>query len=153
MALRNYRGRGKPVGPGRPFASAAAAPADPLPSADVVQPDQPGAHARARHARGRGAGPAPRRPLTDEERKAREDKLRDAFPPVLMTFTIDGTPVHSEYVEGDGNYNYSRGENIARVKLTAGDHHLRVSWPELANIRIRSRSSMPTAGRSCSSST
>ena len=34
----NYRGRGKPVGPGRPFASAAAAPAAPLPSADVVQP-------------------------------------------------------------------------------------------------------------------
>ena len=128
----NYRGRGKPVGPGRPFASAEAAPADPLPSADVVEPVQPGVEA-VPPARGRGAGPAPRRPLTDEERKAREDKLRDAFPPVLMTFSIDGTPAHSEYVEGDGNYNYSHGDNIARVKVTAGDHLLRVSWPELAN--------------------
>jgi cytochrome c553 len=128
----NYRGRGKPVGPGRPFASASAAPADPLPSADIVQPAQPGVEA-VTPARGRGAGPAPRRPLTDAERKAREDKLRDAFPPVMMTFSIDGTAVHNEYVEGDGNYNYSHGDNIARVKVTAGDHQLRVSWPELAN--------------------
>ena len=132
----NYRGRGKPVGPGRPFASAEAASADPLPSADVVQPTslacQP-LSAATSPARGRGAGPGPRRPLTEEERKAREDKLREAFPPVLMTFSIDGAPVHSEYVEGDGNYNYSHGDNIARVKVTAGDHRLRVSWPALAN--------------------
>ena len=50
-----------------------------------------------------------------------------------MAFSIDGTPVHSEFVEGDGNYNYSHGDNIARVKVTSGDHLLRVSWPELAN--------------------
>jgi mono/diheme cytochrome c family protein len=125
----NYRGRGKPVGPGRPFASAAAAPVKPLPSADVVQPSPAVAPAG-----GRGAGPgASRRPPTDEERKAREEKLRQAFPPILMTFSIDGTPVKSEHVEGDGNYNYSHGDNIARVKVTAGDHALRVSWPDLAN--------------------
>src|SRR4029453_4001392 len=72
----NYRGRGKPVGPGRPFASAAAPPAPP-----PVAP-----------ARGRGAGPGggPRQPPTEEERKAREEKLRTAFPPILMTFSIDG---------------------------------------------------------------
>jgi PAS domain-containing protein len=123
----NYRGRGKPVEPGRPFASAVAAPPAPVPSADVVQP-------ALEPARGRGAGTnAPRRPLTDEERKAREEKLRQAFPPILMTFSIDGTPVHNEYVEGDGNYNYSHGDNIARVRVTAGDHTLRVSWPDLAN--------------------
>jgi hypothetical protein len=85
-------------------------------------------------ARGRGAGPAsPRRQPTDEERRAREEKLRQAFPPILMTFSIDGTAVKSEYVEGDGNYNYSHGDNIARVRVTAGDHALRVSWPDLAN--------------------
>ena len=39
----------------------------------------------------------------------------------------------SDYVEGDGNYNYSHGDNVARVKVTAGDHRLRVSWPDLAN--------------------
>ena len=125
----NYRGRGKPVGPGRPFASAEAAPAAPLPSADVVQPSSEPARGR-----GRAAGPAgPRRPPTDEERKAREEKLRQAFPPILMTFSVDGTQVASDYVEGDGNYNYSHGDNVARVKVTAGDHRLRVSWPDLAN--------------------
>jgi hypothetical protein len=124
----NYRGRGKPAGPGRPFATAAAAPADPLPSADVV--DQPA----AAPGRGRGAGGGGRRrPPTDEERKAREEKLRLAFPPILMMFSIDSQPVHSEFVEGDGNYNYSHGDNIARIKVTAGDHVLRVSWPDLAN--------------------
>ena len=50
-----------------------------------------------------------------------------------MTFSIDGTQVASDYVEGDGNYNYSHGDNVARVKVTAGDHRLRVSWPDLAN--------------------
>ena len=125
----NYRGRGKPVGPGRPFASAEAAPAAPLPSADVVPPSPEPARGR-----GRGAGPAgPRRPPTDEERQAREEKLRQAFPPILMTFSVDGTQVASDYVEGDGNYNYSHGDNVARVKVTAGDHRLRVSWPDLAN--------------------
>jgi len=112
----NYRGRGKPVGPGRPFASAAAAPADPVPSADVAP-----------------ASPTPRRPLTEEQRKAREEKLRTAFPPVLMTFSIDGQPIANDFVEGDGNYNYSHGDNIARVKVAAGEHLLRVSWPALAN--------------------
>jgi len=112
----NYRGRGKPVGPGRPFASAAAAPADPVPSADVAP-----------------ASPTPRRPLTEEQRKAREEKLRTAFPPVLMTFSIDGQPIANDVVEGDGNYNYSHGDNIARVKVAAGEHLLRVSWPALAN--------------------
>lgn len=112
----NYRGRGKPVGPGRPFASAAAAPADPVPSADVAP-----------------ASPTPRRPLTAEQRKAREEKLRTAFPPVLMTFSIDGQPISNDVVEGDGNYNYSHGDNITRVKVEAGEHLLRVSWPALAD--------------------
>ncbi|HEY6509498.1 MAG TPA: DUF1592 domain-containing protein, partial [Vicinamibacterales bacterium] len=96
------------------------------PSADVVQP-------APEPAGGRGRGAGPRRPPTDEERKAREEKLRQAFPPILMSFSIDGTQVASDYVEGDGNYNYSHGDNVARVKVTAGDHRLRVSWPDLAN--------------------
>jgi hypothetical protein len=71
--------------------------------------------------------------LTEEERKAREEKLRTAFPPIQMTFSIDGKPVQNDLVEGDGNYDYAHGDNVARVKITAGDHTLRVSWPELAN--------------------
>ena len=50
-----------------------------------------------------------------------------------MAFSIDGKQVATDYVEGDGNYNYSHGDNIARVKVSAGDHDLRVSWPDLAN--------------------
>jgi len=121
----NYRGRGKPVGPGRPFASAAAAAPAPPDGAD-----QPAAAARGR---GAGRGAAPRRPLTDEERKAREEKLRAAFPPILMAFSIDGKTVATDMVEGDGNFDYAHGDNIVRVHLTAGDHQLRVSWPDLAN--------------------
>ena len=124
----NYRGRGKPVGPGRPFASAQAAPETPLPSADVVQSQEDPARGA-----GPGRGTGPRRPVMEEDRKAREEKLRKAFPPILMSFTIDGTQVARDYVEGDGNYNYSHGDNVARVRVTAGDHMLRVSWPELAN--------------------
>jgi hypothetical protein len=140
----NYRGRGKPVGPGRPFATAADAPAAPVPSADVV--DQPargrgaaagggGAAGAAGAAGGGGGGGAavPRRPPTDEERKAREEQSRKAYAPLLMTLAIDGKQVATDYVEGDGNYNYSHGDNIARVRVPAGDHELRVSWPELAD--------------------
>jgi hypothetical protein len=130
----NYRGRGKPVGPGRPFASAVAAPPAPLPWADLAAaPDPPPQTNAPARGRGAGAAPGPRRPLTDEERRAREEKLRQAFPPILMTFSIDGKPAKNEYVEGDGNYNYAHGDNIARVRVTAGDHALRVSWPDLAN--------------------
>ena len=71
-----------------------------------------------------------------------------------MTFSIDGTPVHSEYVEGDGNYNYSHGDNITRVKSDGRRPSISAcpgrSW---RITRIRSPSSMPTAGRSCSSTT
>ena len=134
----NYRGRGKPVGPGRPFASGSDPSAAPLPSADAL--DQPAAPP----AKGRGAGAgggaaavavaAPRRPATEEDRKVREEKLRTAFGPLLMSFSVDGKSVATDFVEGDGNYNYSHGDNVARVKITAGDHALRVSWPELADV-------------------
>ena len=130
----NYRGRGKPVGPGRPFASASAAPADPLPSADVVQPAQPGVEG-VPPARGRGAGPAPRRPLTDAERKAREDKLRDAFPPVLMTNIIENAVNSKDHttlvaavkaaglvdtLQGAGPFTVFAPTNAAFAKLPAG---------------------------------
>jgi hypothetical protein len=127
----NYRGRGKPVGPGRPFATAADAPAAPVPSADTV--DQPAGGRGAAAGAGGGAQAGPRKPPTDEERKAREEQSRKAYAPLLMTLAIDGKQVASDYVEGDGNYNYSHGDNIARVRIAAGDHELRVSWPDLAD--------------------
>jgi Protein of unknown function (DUF1592)/Protein of unknown function (DUF1588)/Protein of unknown function (DUF1587)/Protein of unknown function (DUF1585)/Protein of unknown function (DUF1595)/Planctomycete cytochrome C len=142
----NYRGRGKPVGPGRPFATAADAPAVPEPSADAIAPaPAAGRAAGAGAGRGAAAGAAgaaagggggaavPRQAPTDEDRKAREEQARKAYAPLLMVLSIDGKQVATDYVEGDGNYNYSHGDNIARVKVPAGDHELRVSWPELAD--------------------
>jgi hypothetical protein len=37
-------------------------------------------------------------------------------------------------VEGSTDYNYARGETVIRTQVTAGDHFLRASFPELANL-------------------
>ena len=50
-----------------------------------------------------------------------------------MKLAVDGKPVFSYVVEGNSDYNYARGENIVRVKLSAGDHSIRGSFP---NTRI-----------------
>jgi mono/diheme cytochrome c family protein len=81
----------------------------------------------------RGAGR--RGPMTDEERKAFDERNRQGAPPVQMVFTVDGKIVHTELIEGTTNYQYSRGESVVRVHLTAGDHFLRAGFPELANLR------------------
>jgi hypothetical protein len=97
-----------------------------------VVPADPAAPAGRAGGRGRigGARPAP----TAEELQAREEQMRTAAPPELMVFTVDGTKAYEFAVEGTTNYNYARGENIVRVKLAAGDHALRISWPRLANL-------------------
>jgi hypothetical protein len=51
-----------------------------------------------------------------------------------MVFTIDGRQVLTAVVEGSTDYNYARGETVVRVPVTAGDHFLRASFPELANL-------------------
>ena len=51
-----------------------------------------------------------------------------------MKFAVDEKPVFSYVVEGNADYNYARGENVVRVKLTAGDHAIRGSFPEYANL-------------------
>ena len=78
-------------------------------------------------ARGRGA-------LTPEQRKALDERNRLLAPPVQMVFTIDGSQVLTAVVEGSTDYNYARGETVVRVPVTAGDHFLRASFPELANL-------------------
>jgi hypothetical protein len=91
---------------------------------------------------GRGAGQAGRggnagrgrAALTPEEYRAREEALRLQAPPELMVFTIDGTKVYDYTVEGSANFNYTHPDNVARVKVTAGDHALRISYPRLANL-------------------
>ena len=51
-------------------------------------------------------------------------------PADLLTFRIDGALAYST----DETYVYSHGDNIFRVKLAAGDHAVRLSWPALANL-------------------
>jgi hypothetical protein len=72
--------------------------------------------------------------ITPEQRKARDESNRVGAPPVQMVFTIDGKQMLTAVVEGTTDYNYARGETVVRVPVSAGDHFLRASFPELANL-------------------
>jgi len=74
------------------------------------------------------------RPSPEEARRIREEYLRVAAPPIEMRFTVDDKPVFSYVVEGMADYDYARGENIVRVELAAGDHAVRFSFPDYANV-------------------
>jgi hypothetical protein len=80
------------------------------------------------------AGLGPREP-TPEELRAREEAARLAAPPRKLILAVDGKPVISEVVEGNGGFGYSRGEFVARVPVRAGEHFLRASFPELADLK------------------
>ena len=104
----------------------------------VVQDDGPqrirrdGAGAQAQAAPPVPTGAA--RGASTPRRYANDEQNRLGAPPVEMKLTVDGKPVFSYVVEGNSDYNYARGENIVRVKLTAGDHSIRGSFPEYANL-------------------
>jgi mono/diheme cytochrome c family protein len=90
----------------------------------VVQDNGP-----ARGAQSAGASRGQNAP-----RGNRDEQNRLAAPPVEMKFTVDEKQVFAYTVEGNTDYNYARGENIVRVKLTPGDHALRFSFPDYANV-------------------
>ncbi|MCM3880873.1 MAG: DUF1592 domain-containing protein [Vicinamibacterales bacterium] len=131
---QNFRG-GEQVtttdGPGRGAGGARGAGSADAPPAPAGAPPSAGAP-QGRGGRGRG-GFVPR-PITDEERRARYERARTAAPPEPLVFTIDGQQVYSYVVQGTTDYEYARGESVVRVKLSAGDHTLRASFPGLANI-------------------
>ena len=83
-----------------------------------------------------GAAPAPRVPRepTPEELKAREDAARKAAPPRKLILALDGAPVITTVIEGNSSFGYSQGEFTARVAVKAGEHFLRASYPELADL-------------------
>jgi hypothetical protein len=85
-------------------------------------------------AAGRGGGRGPRPAPTPEELKARDEAARKAAPPRKLILAVDGAPIITNVVEGTGAYGYSNGELTARVKVTAGEHFLRASFPELADL-------------------
>jgi uncharacterized protein DUF1592/uncharacterized protein DUF1588/uncharacterized protein DUF1585/uncharacterized protein DUF1595 len=130
---QNFRGGEQVIQADAPNAGAggargAAPPGDAPPAAGGPQ-----AGPQGRGGRG-GRGGFVRRPPTDEERRERYERARTAAPPEPLVFTIDGREVYSYVVQGTTDYEYSRGESVVRVKLAAGDHALRASFPGLANI-------------------
>jgi mono/diheme cytochrome c family protein len=83
-----------------------------------------------------GAAPEPRMPRTPtpEELKAREEAARKAAPPRKLILVVDGAPVISTVIEGNGSFGYSQGEFTARAKVRGGERFIRASYPELANL-------------------
>ncbi len=72
--------------------------------------------------------------LTAEEKKEFAEENRRAFPPVKMVMTLDGGQILTEVVEGNIDYQYAHGESIARVRVKAGEHFFRASFPEFAGM-------------------
>ncbi len=82
----------------------------------------------------RALGIPPKEP-TVEELKARDEAARKAAPPRKLILSVDGAPVLTDIVEGTSAFGYSRGEIVSRAKVKAGDHFLRASFPELADLK------------------
>ncbi len=89
----------------------------------------------------------PRRPPTPEELKAREEKARLAFPPMRMVVTVDGKQIAEDLIEGDTNYKYDHAPTVARVPIKAGEHFIRASFPELADLDDPRRNMNPDGRR------
>jgi hypothetical protein len=87
----------------------------------------------AGQGQGQAARPA-RREVTPEELRAREEAARKAAPPRKLILTVDGAPVITTVIEGNGTFGYSQGEFTARAKVKAGERFLRASYPELADL-------------------
>ena len=140
---RGGRAGGAPGGDA-PAAGAAGAPAAaPQAGATGGAPDPTAAAAGG--GRGRIGG-APR-PVTAEEFRAREAADCAAVPPNVIKFFVDGQPIYEYAVRGVTACEYARGESIVRTKLKAGDHALRISWPDHANLPDPTANYDPADGR------
>jgi hypothetical protein len=105
--------------------------------AGAAQAGTGGGRGEGAPAAGPGRAPAGggRGPLTPEQIAAREEKLRQDYPPARWSFLIDGKLIQ----EGThaGGYDIDQGavpQVTVRVPLRAGDHVLHASYPDLANI-------------------
>jgi hypothetical protein len=63
-----------------------------------------------------------------------EDGAQSAHPPRKLVLAVDGAAIISDVVEGSASFGYSRGEFVAKARIKAGDHFLRASYPELADM-------------------
>jgi hypothetical protein len=75
-----------------------------------------------------------KRGLSEAEKQELDALNRQAYPPVRMVLTLDGRQILTEVVEGNIDFQYAHGESIARVKVDAGVHHFRASFPAFANL-------------------
>ncbi len=87
-----------------------------------------------------------KRTLTAVEQKEMLELARQEYPPTRMVMTLDGAPILTEDVEGNIDYQYAHGESIARVKVKAGEHAFRASFPEFAAL-ANPRENVNTDGR------
>ncbi len=69
-----------------------------------------------------------------ERLKAYLEREREAAPPLKLVLTVDGETRLTGVIEGNMDYDYDRGEFVARVPLKAGEHFLRASFPELTAL-------------------
>jgi hypothetical protein len=68
---------------------------------------------------------------TPEELKARDEAARRPLPRKLI-LAVDGAPIISTVIEGNGSFGYSQGEFTARVAVKAGERFLGrpiQNWP------------------------
>ncbi len=93
---------------------------------------------RARNVRTPAQASASKRkrevPFTPGEMEANEEENRKAYPPVEMVFRLDGEPIKTDVVEGNIDYRYSRSESTVRYRVRAGQHAMRASFPEFADL-------------------
>ena len=75
-----------------------------------------------------------KRTLTESEKAELHEENRKAYPPVTMVLRFDGAPILTEVVEGNIDYQYAHGESVGRVKVKAGEHSFRASFPEFAGM-------------------
>jgi hypothetical protein len=75
-----------------------------------------------------------KRGLSDTEKAELAELNRKSDPPVRMVMTLDGRQILTEVVEGNVDYQYAHGESIVRVKVKAGEHSFRASYPEYADL-------------------
>ena len=85
----------------------------------------------------RPAGQRPSRPATQDTPAGREqfiEEMRRAAPPVPVVATLDGKVFNEVMIEGVNAFGYERGEIVSRVRVEAGAHDFRVSYPHVADI-------------------
>lgn len=75
-----------------------------------------------------------KRGLSEAEKAELDDLNKKSYLPAKMVMTFDGAEILTESVEGNIDYQYAHGESIARVKVRAGEHFFRASFPEFADL-------------------